>query len=133
LTDAAPGGAGDRLRPGPKAEVSQLRWIIAALIILLGSLQAWDSNILDAGGTVAVLTSLAILLPALVALRPMTAKLLLATVTISAFLLLAAKRLSPRPLPSLLVIALIGGFMLYGRWHLERRFGWTRAPEQENG
>jgi hypothetical protein len=109
------------LRPG-RRERTRLRWVIAALIVVLGCLQAWESGILLMPAAIVVLVLLAILVPAMTALAPLSSRLLLASVSTSALLLLAAKRLSPAPPPSLLMIGLIGGFMLYGRWLLERRF-----------
>lgn len=95
---------------------------MAAMIVALSAGQAWESGIFLMPASIVVLVLLAILVPAVVALSPLSARLILASVTVSALLLLAAKRLSPAPLSSLLMIALIGGFMLYGRWLLERRY-----------
>lgn len=109
------------LRPG-RRDLARLRSGIAALIVVLGGLEAWESGIFLMPPSIVILVLLAILVPAAAALSPLGSRLLLASVTVSALLLLAAKRLSPAPPPSLLMIALIGGFMLYGRWILERRF-----------
>ena len=81
-----------------------LRAILAILIFVLGNLQAWDSNVADAGLLVVLLVSFAIPLPAVALLVPIKQPFLVGALVVSLILLLAARLLSPVPLPGLFII-----------------------------
>jgi hypothetical protein len=81
-----------------------LRAILAILIFVLGSLQAWDSNVADAGLLVVLLVSFAIPLPAVALLIPIKGPFLVGALVVSLILLLAARLFSPVPLPGLFII-----------------------------
>jgi hypothetical protein len=81
-----------------------LRAILAILIFVLGNLQAWDSNVADAGLLVVLLVSFAIPLPAVALLVPIKQPFLVGALVVSLVLLLAARLLSPVSLPGLFII-----------------------------
>ena len=81
-----------------------LRAILAILIFVLGSLQAWDSNVADAGLMVVLLVSFAIPLPAVALLVPIKRSFLVGALVVSFLLLLVARLSSTIPLPGLFII-----------------------------
>ncbi len=88
------------------------RTIIAILIIGLGATQAWDSNVLAAPSWVIALVALAVALPALAVVITDDPGMLLAAIIGMSLLLLAAKLMSPVPLPALLVVAMLAGVLV---------------------
>ena len=81
-----------------------LRSILAILMFVLGNLQAWDSNVHEAALLIVLLTSLAIALPPVALLAPMSQQYFIGAFASSLLLLVAARLLSPIPLPGLFLI-----------------------------
>lgn len=81
-----------------------LRAALAFLIFVLGSLQAWDSNVHEAGLLTVLLVSLAIPLSPVALLVPMRRSYFLGAFALSAILLVLARLISPISLPGLFII-----------------------------
>lgn len=78
----------------------------ALIIFVLGSLQAWDSDVPSAGLAIVFLVSLAIALPAVALLVPLKQMHFLGAFGISLVLLIAARLISPIPLPGVFIVLL---------------------------
>lgn len=87
-----------------------LRAGLAILIFVLGSLQAWDSNVPAAGLLIVFLVSLAIALPPVALLVPLKQSYFIGAIALSFILVLLARVISPIPLPGLF-IALVPAMM----------------------
>jgi hypothetical protein len=85
-------------------KVETLRVLIALSIFVLGSLQAWDSDVPDAGLLIVFIVTLAISLPAVAISNLVNPSYLLGSIILSAFLLVIARFASPIPLPGLFII-----------------------------
>lgn len=83
-----------------------LRAVFAFLIFVLGNLQAWDSNVYEAGLLIVLLVSLAIPLSPIAVLLEIEQKYRIAALVSSFILLVVARLLSPIPLPELYIILL---------------------------
>ena len=83
-----------------------LRAILAILIIVLGNLQAWDSNVHEAGLLIVLLVSLAMALPLVALLVPISQQYMIGAFIVSLILLVLARLISPIPLPGLFLILL---------------------------
>jgi hypothetical protein len=81
-----------------------LRATLAVLAFVLGSLQAWDSDVPQAGLLIVLLVSLATALPPVALLLPIKQPLLVGAFVSSLILLLLARLISPIPLPGLFLI-----------------------------
>jgi hypothetical protein len=81
-----------------------LRGGLALIIFVLGELQAWDSGVPGAGVLVVFLVSLAIALPPVALLLPLTQTYFLGAFGLSFLLLLVARMISPVPLPGLFIV-----------------------------
>ena len=81
-----------------------LRAMFAILIFVLGNLQAWDSGVPSAGLLIVLLVSLAIALPPVALLLPLTQNYFLGTFALSFILLIIARLISPIPLPGLFIV-----------------------------
>lgn len=77
---------------------------LALIIFVLGSLQAWDSDVPAAGLLIVLLVSLAIALPPVALLVPLKQSYFLGAFTASFILLLLARLISPIPLPGLFIV-----------------------------
>lgn len=80
------------------------RAILAITIFVLGSLQAWDSNVPEAGLLIVFLVSLAIALPPVALLVPLEQRHFLGAFALSFILLILARLISPIPLPGLFIV-----------------------------
>ncbi len=80
------------------------RVAVVLLVLLLGGVQAWDSNVQGAGPLVLLLVAVGIAVPAVAALSWSRPGPILLSGLVSFALLLAAKLLSPIALPALLVV-----------------------------
>lgn len=80
-----------------------LRAGLAILILVLGNLQAWDSNVPDAGLLIVLIVSMATALPPVALLAPMEQQHFVVTVVLSMILLVFARLVSPIPLPGLFI------------------------------
>jgi len=81
-----------------------LRAGLALLISVLGNLQAWDSDVPQAGLLIVFLVSLAVALPPVALLVPLNQFHYLAMFGLSFLLLLLARIISPIPLPGLFIV-----------------------------
>lgn len=86
--------------------------IVAILILGLGAIQAWDSNVLNAPSWIIAIVALAIAVPAVALLLTDEPGMLLAAIIAMSLLLLAAKLLSPVPLPALLLVVVLAGVLI---------------------
>ena len=77
---------------------------LAVIIFVMGSLQAWDSDVPAAGLLIVFLVSLAIALPPVALLVPLKQSHFLAAFAISFILLIVARLISPIPLPGLFIV-----------------------------
>ncbi|HMD79678.1 MAG TPA: hypothetical protein VKE92_00130 [Anaerolineales bacterium] len=77
---------------------------LALIIFVMGSLQAWDSDVSSAGLLIVFLVSLAIALPAVALLVPLKQMHFLGAFAISFVLLIVARLISPVPLPGLFIV-----------------------------
>lgn len=77
---------------------------LALIIFVLGSLQAWDSNVPAAGLLIVSLVNLAIALPPVALLVPLKQSYFLGAFALSFILLIMARLLSPIPLPGLFIV-----------------------------
>ncbi len=106
------------------------RRILAGAILAVGSLQTWDSDVLSASPPVWILAGVALLVaasaPLLTANR---AAGWIAAVVLPGLLLVAARMISPIPLPAILIIPVAAGALLGGNEMLERQ----EAEEKEPG
>jgi hypothetical protein len=89
------------------------RWVVAGLIVLFGGLQAWDSGVLAAGPLVQLLAGTGIAIPATAALLSASSLGTVAAVIASAVLEIAARVVSPVPLPELLLVSVIAALLLF--------------------
>ena len=80
----------------------------ALLMIVLGNLQTWDSDVHSGRLWVVLLVSLAIGLPAVAVLVPLQQIALISAIGISFILLVIARLISPVPLPELFLILIPG-------------------------
>jgi hypothetical protein len=81
-----------------------MRAILAFLIFVLGSLQAWDSNVAEAGLLIVLLVSLAIPLTPIALLLPIEQPYIVGALALAFILLLLARLTSPIPLPGLFLV-----------------------------
>jgi hypothetical protein len=81
-----------------------VRLLIAFAMFVLGSLQAWDSDVYQAGLWVVLLVSVAIALPAEVLLLPVRPGYYIGAILLSLALLVIARLVSSIQLPGLFLI-----------------------------
>ena len=81
-----------------------LRSIISLLIIVLGILQAWDSDAFSAGLWIVLLVSFAIAIPAVAFLVPLQQAFFLLSIALALILLGIARLIAPIPLPGLFLV-----------------------------
>ena len=81
-----------------------LRASFAIIIFVIGNLQAWDSDVPKAGLLIVLLTSLAIALPPVALLVPLSRLHFLGAFVLSFVLLLVARLISPISLPGLFLV-----------------------------
>jgi hypothetical protein len=89
-----------------------MRAILAVIMFVMGSLQAWDSDVPDAGLLIVFLVSLAIALPPVALLVPLKPPIYLGTFAFSLALLFIARLISPTPLPGLFLVLVPAGMGL---------------------
>jgi hypothetical protein len=80
-------------------KMTATRAILAVTIFVLGSLQAWDSDVPAAGLLIVSLVSLALALPPVALLVPLKQSYFLGAFALSFILLILAWLISPIPLP----------------------------------
>lgn len=94
-------GSGNGRAEGARGQ----RWFLAGVILVLGLIQAVDSDVRAASTLVSALVLLAILVPAAALALSQSRRLYLGAVIATVVLLSAARVLSPTPLPGLYLIA----------------------------
>lgn len=77
---------------------------LAITIFVLGSLQAWDSDVPAAGLLIVSLVSIAIALPPVALLVPLKQSYFLGAFALSLVLLIVVRLISPIPLPGLFIV-----------------------------
>lgn len=100
------------------------RVAVVLLVLLLGGMQAWDSNVQGAGSLVLLLIAAGVAVPAVAALSWARPGPIVLSGLASFVLLLAAKLLSPIALPALLVVPGATTALLLLPW-------WTRRSASE--
>ena len=85
-------------------KVTATRAGLAVIIFVMGSLQAWDSDVPDAGLLIVFFVSLAITLPAVALLVPLEQSYFLGIFALSFILVIVARLISPIPLPGLFIV-----------------------------
>src|SRR5262245_9969399 len=85
-------------------KITTTRAGLAIIIFVLGSLQAWDSDVPAAGLLIVFLVSLAIAIPPVVLLLPFEQRYFLGAFALSFILLILARLISPIPLPGLFIV-----------------------------
>jgi len=88
------------------------RWW-AALMVVLGALQAWDSGVLRAPAMIQALVVLAIVTPPVVLLLTKEYGVQALSVAASVILLTIARVIAPNPLPTLHIIAFIPAILIF--------------------
>jgi hypothetical protein len=78
--------------------------MLAFLAFVLGSLQAWDSDVHAAGLLLVLLVNLAIALPPVILLVPVRQQYFVGALVLSLILLILARLISPIPLPGLFLV-----------------------------
>jgi hypothetical protein len=73
-------------------------------MFVLGNLQAWDSNVHEAGLVIVLLVSLAMALPPVALLASVSGPYMIGAFAVSLCLLIVARVISPVPLPGLFLI-----------------------------
>jgi hypothetical protein len=86
-----------------------VRAAYALVCLILGSLQAWDSDVPDGGLLIVLLVSTAIALPPVTLLTPLKPSYFIGSLIVSFLLLLVARLISPMPLPELFLVLLPSG------------------------
>lgn len=81
-----------------------LRSIVSLLIIVLGILQAWDSDVFSAGIWIILLVSFAIALPAVTLMIPLQQIYFISSITLALILLGIARLIAPIPLQGLFLM-----------------------------
>ena len=77
---------------------------LAVIIFVMGNLQAWDSDVPQAGLLIVFLVSLAIALPPVALLAPLEPTYFLGAFALSFILVIVARLISPIPLPGLFLV-----------------------------
>ncbi len=85
-------------------KVTATRAGLAVTIFVMGSLQAWDSDVPEAGLLIVFLVSLAIALPPVALLVPLEQTYFLGAFVLSFILVITARLISPIPLPGLFIV-----------------------------
>jgi hypothetical protein len=83
------------------------RAVAVAVLVLMGTLQLWDSRVFSAGVPVIALASIALLLPIGTLLFSERLDVRMGSVLVCALLLLTAKIIAPHQLPALGVTAVM--------------------------
>lgn len=89
------------------------RWLWAAICVVMGGLQAWDSGTLRAPGVIQAIVALAIAVPAVTVVTTSSYARQAVSVAAAFVLLTAARILSPVPLPTLHIIAFIPAVLIF--------------------
>ena len=85
-------------------KVTATRAGLAVILFVLGSLQAWDSDVPKTGLLIVFLVSLAIALPPVALLVPLEQTYFVGAFVLSFILVITARLISPIPLPGLFIV-----------------------------
>lgn len=89
------------------------RWVIIAISVVMGALQAWDSGVLRAGTGIQLLVGAAIALPVVALLATNSSGVHALAVTGAFVLLTIARLISPVALPTLHLVAFIPAVLIF--------------------
>ena len=89
------------------------RWLWTAIIVVMGSLQAWDSGTLRAPGLIQALVALAIAIPAVAVVTTPSYPRHVLAVAVAFVLLTIARMTSPISLPTLHLIAFVPAVLIF--------------------
>ena len=89
------------------------KWLWAAICVVMGSLQAWDSGALRAPGVIQAIVATAIAIPAVTILMSASYGLQALSVAAAFALLTVARMTSPTPLPTLHIVAFIPAVLIF--------------------
>lgn len=103
---------------------------LAIIMFVMGNLQAWDSDVADAGLLIVFLVSLAIALPPVALLIPLKQTNFLAAFALAFILLILARLISPIPLPGLFIVLVpaVMGLIFTGLFKQDVENGTLRPP-----
>lgn len=85
-------------------KMTAIRAGLAVIIFVMGNLQAWDSDVPEAGLLIVFLVSIAIAVPAVALLVPLEQAYFLGAFALSFILVIVARLISPIPLPGLFIV-----------------------------
>ena len=97
------------------------RWLWAAICVVMGGLQAWDSGTLRAPGLIQAIVALAIAVPAVTVVTTPSYSRQALSVTAAFVLLTVARIASPVSLPTLHIIAFIPAVLIFFSHAVEAR------------
>ena len=108
------------------------RGVLAIIMFVMGNLQAWDSVVADAGLLIVFLVSLAIALPPVALLIPVSQTYFLAAFALAFILLILARLISPIPLPELFIVLVpaVMGLIFTGLFKQYVENGALRPPNE---
>ena len=89
------------------------KWVWAALCLVLGGLQAWDSGVLRAAWEIQALVGLAILVPVVTLLATESYGARAAAVAMAFVLLTVARIMSSVALPTLIIVAFVPAVLIF--------------------
>ena len=89
------------------------RWLWSAIIVVMGSLQAWDSGTLRAPGLIQAIVALAIAIPAVTVVATQSYPRQVLAVGVAFVLLTIARMASPISLPTLHIIAFVPAVLIF--------------------
>ena len=89
------------------------KWTWAVICVVLGGLQAWDSGVLRAEGTIQALVAIAIVLPVAALLSTASYGVRAAAVAGAFVLLTVARMASSVPLPTLHIVAFVPAVLIF--------------------
>ena len=93
-----------------------MRFAMAALMLIMGGLQAWDANVLAAGTPIILMVSIAILIPAILFLWLPKPPYMVGAILLSLAFLVVARIISPVSLARLflVLVPVVMGFIYIG-------------------
>lgn len=89
------------------------KWIVVAICVVMGALQAWDSGVLRASPGIQALVAAAILSPVVAFVATNSYGVHALAVAVSFVLLTIARVASPVPLPTLHIVAFIPAVVIF--------------------
>ena len=103
--------------------------LVAGAALLIASLQAWDSNALDAESSVQVIIAVGVLLPAVAIVATRDIRVRGAAVVVAVMLMALARFVSAQPMPELALAAAFPATLILLD-HIRRLASQKRLPRQ---